>query len=48
MFAFSAAETAPVLAAIVFLCLIGLVLYSAVALLMRRWRGGEIAIGGLA
>jgi NitT/TauT family transport system permease protein len=49
MFASSAAETATVLAAIVLLCLIGLVLYSAVALaelLMRRWYGGEIAVSG--
>jgi hypothetical protein len=33
----------------VLLCLIGLVLYSAVALaelLMRRWYGGEIAVSG--
>jgi NitT/TauT family transport system permease protein len=49
MFACSAGETATVLAAIVLLCLIGLVLYSAVAiaeLLMRRWYSGEIAVDG--
>jgi NitT/TauT family transport system permease protein len=49
MFASSAAETATVLAAITLLCLIGLGLYGGVALaelLMRRWYGGEIAVGG--
>jgi NitT/TauT family transport system permease protein len=49
MFASSAAETATVLAAIALLCLIGLVLYGGVALaelLMWRWYGGEIAVGG--
>jgi NitT/TauT family transport system permease protein len=49
MFASSAGETATVLAAIVLLCVAGLVLYGIVAfaeLVMRRWYGGEIAIGG--
>jgi hypothetical protein len=49
MFASSAAETATLLAAIVLLCLIGLILCGGVAsgeLLMRRWYGGEIAVGG--
>jgi NitT/TauT family transport system permease protein len=49
MFASSAGETATVLAAIVLLCVAGLVLYGIVAfaeLVMRRWYGGEIAVGG--
>jgi NitT/TauT family transport system permease protein len=49
MFASSAGETATVLAAIVLLCVTGLALYGIVAfaaLVMRRWYGGEIAVGG--
>ena len=49
MFASSAGETATVLAAIVLLCAAGLMLYGIVAfaeLVMRRWYGGEIAVGG--
>jgi NitT/TauT family transport system permease protein len=49
MFASSAAETALVLAAIVLLCGIGLLLFGAVALAelaMKRWYGGEVAVGG--
>jgi NitT/TauT family transport system permease protein len=49
MFASSAGETATVLAAIVLLCVIGLALYGIVAFperVMRRWYGGEIAVGG--
>ena len=49
MFASSAGETATVLAAIVLLCGAGLVLYGVVAfaeLVIRRWCGGEIAVGG--
>jgi Binding-protein-dependent transport system inner membrane component len=49
MFASSAGETATVLAALVLLCVAGLVLYGIVAfaeLVMRRWYGGEIAVGG--
>jgi NitT/TauT family transport system permease protein len=49
MFGSSAAETALVLAAIVLLCVIGLVLYGAVALAelaMKRWYGAEIPAGG--
>jgi NitT/TauT family transport system permease protein len=49
MFASSAGETATVLAAIVLLCIIGLVLYGAVALgelAVRRWYGGEMPVSG--
>ena len=49
MVASSAGETETVLAATVLLCVIGLVLYGIVALaelVMRRWYGGEIAVGG--
>lgn len=49
MFASSAGETATVLAALVLLCVIGLVLYRIVVfaeLVMRRWHGGEIVGGG--
>ena len=49
MFGSSAAETALVLAAIVLLCVIGLVLYGAVALaelMMKRWYGGDIPAAG--
>jgi NitT/TauT family transport system permease protein len=49
MFGSSAAETALVLAAIVLLCVIGLVLYGAVALAelaMKRWYGGDIPAAG--
>jgi NitT/TauT family transport system permease protein len=49
MFGSSAAETALVLAAIAILCVIGLVLYGAVALgelAMKRWYGSEIPAGG--
>jgi NitT/TauT family transport system permease protein len=51
MFASSSGETATVLAAIVLLCAIGLVLYGLVAaaeVAVRRWCGGEIAVGGFA
>ena len=51
MFASSSGETATVLAAIVLLCVIGLVLYGVVAaaeIAVRRWCGGEIAVGGFA
>src|ERR1700730_15951400 len=50
MFASSAGETATVLAAIVVLCVIGLVLFGLVALAeaaMQRWYGGELPVGGL-
>jgi NitT/TauT family transport system permease protein len=50
MFASSAGETATVLAAIVVLCVIGLVLYGLVGLgelLVRRWYGGEMPTGGV-
>ena len=49
MFASSAGETATVLAAIVLLCVIGLVLFGLVALAelaMQRWYGGEMPVGG--
>jgi hypothetical protein len=49
MFASSADETATVLAAIALPWVAGLVLYRIVAfaeLVMRRWYGGEIAVGG--
>jgi NitT/TauT family transport system permease protein len=49
MFGSSAAETPLVLAAIVLLCVIGMVLYGAVALgelAMKRWYGSEIPAGG--
>jgi NitT/TauT family transport system permease protein len=49
VFASSAGETATVLGALVLLCVAGLVLYGIVAfaeLVMRRWYGGEIAVGG--
>jgi len=50
MFASSAGETATVLAAIVVLCVIGLVLYGLVGigeLLVRRWYGGEMPTSGV-
>jgi NitT/TauT family transport system permease protein len=50
MFASSAGETATVLAAVVVLCAIGLVLYGLVGvgeLLVRRWYGGELPVGGV-
>jgi NitT/TauT family transport system permease protein len=50
MFASSAGETATVLAAIVVLCVIGLVLYGLVAwgeMLVQRWYGGEMPAGGV-
>jgi NitT/TauT family transport system permease protein len=50
MFASSAGETATVLAAIVVLCVIGLVLYGLVGigeLLVKRWYGGEMPISGV-
>jgi NitT/TauT family transport system permease protein len=50
MFASSAGETATVLAAIVVLCGIGLVLYGLVGLgelLVRRWYGGDMPVGGV-
>jgi NitT/TauT family transport system permease protein len=50
MFASSAGETATVLAAIVLLCGIGLALYGIVALgelVMQRWYGGEMPVGGV-
>ena len=50
MFASSAGETQVVLAAIVLLCLIGLVLYGLVALAelaVQRWYGGELPTGGI-
>jgi NitT/TauT family transport system permease protein len=50
MFASSAGETATVLAAIVLLCVIGLVLFGLVALAeaaMQRWYGGEMPVGGV-
>ena len=49
MFASSAGETATVLAAIALPWVAGLVLYRIVAfaeLVMRRWYGDEIAVGG--
>jgi len=49
MFASSAGETATVLAAIVLLCVIGLVLFGIVALAelaMQHWYGGEMPAGG--
>jgi NitT/TauT family transport system permease protein len=49
MFASSAGETATVLAAIVLLCVIGLVLFGIVALAelaMQHWYGGEMPVGG--
>lgn len=49
MFASSAGETALVFAAIALLCVIGLVLYGAVALaelFVRRWYGAPISAGG--
>ena len=49
MFASSAAQTALVFAAITLLCVIGLLLYGAVALaewFVRRWYGAPIAVGG--
>jgi NitT/TauT family transport system permease protein len=49
MFASSAAETALVFAAITLLCVIGLLLYSAVALaewFVHRWYGAPISVGG--
>jgi NitT/TauT family transport system permease protein len=50
MFACSAGETATVLAAIVVLCGIGLALFGLVALgemLVQRWYGGEMPVGGV-
>ena len=50
MFAASAGETATVLAAIVLLCVIGLVLFGLVAAAeaaMQRWYGGEMPVGGV-
>jgi NitT/TauT family transport system permease protein len=50
MFASSAGETATVLAAIVVLCSIGLALFGLVALgemIVRRWYGGEMPVGGV-
>jgi NitT/TauT family transport system permease protein len=50
MFASSAGETATVLAAIVLLCVIGLVLFGLVAIAeaaMQRWYGGEMPVGGV-
>jgi len=50
MFASSAGETATVLAAIVVLCMIGLVLYGLVGLgelLVKRWYGGEMPTSGV-
>jgi len=50
MFAASAGETATVLAAIVLLCVIGLVLFGLVAIAeaaMQRWYGGEMPVGGV-
>jgi NitT/TauT family transport system permease protein len=50
MFASSAGETATVLAAIVVLCGIGLVLYGLVGLgelLVQRWYGGDMPVGGV-
>jgi NitT/TauT family transport system permease protein len=50
MFASSAGETATVLAAIVVLCVIGLVLYGLVGvgeLLIGRWYGGQMPTGGV-
>ena len=50
MFASSAGETATVLAAIVVLCVIGLVLYGLVGLgelLVARWYGGELPTSGV-
>jgi NitT/TauT family transport system permease protein len=50
MFAASAGETATVLAAIVLLCVIGLVQFGLVALgelAMQRWYGGEMPVGGV-
>src|SRR5271170_23260 len=49
MFASSAGETATVLAAIVLLCVIGLVLFGIVALAelaVQHWFGGEMPVGG--
>ena len=50
MFASSAGETATVLAAVVLLCVIGLMLFGVVALgeaAMQRWYGGEMPVGGV-
>ena len=50
MFASSAGETATVLAAIVLLCGIGLALFGLVALgelVLQRWYGGEMPVGGV-
>jgi NitT/TauT family transport system permease protein len=50
MFASSAGETATVLAAIVVLCVIGLVLYGLVGIgevLVQRWYGGEMPVSGV-
>jgi len=50
MFTSAAGETATVLAAIVLLCVIGLVLYGIVVLgelAVRRWYGGEMPVSGV-